>query len=70
MARSQGRQERGGFTKFFAGTGNQEYITDNQYVLKKRKDITRNSFTLNLSLSSTIRVPVDSSGTSAASTPT
>jgi hypothetical protein len=57
-----GRQERGGFAKFFAGTGNQEYITDNQYVLKKREDITRNSFSLNLSLSSTIRVPVDSSG--------
>ena len=57
-----GRQERGGFTKWFAGTGDQEYTTDNQYVLKKRKDITRNSFTLNLSLSSTIRVPVDSSG--------
>ncbi len=56
------RQERGGFAKFFAGTGNQEYVTDDQYVLKKRKDITRNSFSLNLSLSSTIRVPVDSSG--------
>ena len=57
-----GRQERGGFAKFFAGTGNQEYVTDNQYVLKRREDITRNSFSLNLSLSSTIRVPVDSSG--------
>jgi hypothetical protein len=57
-----GRQERGGFAKFFAGTGNQEYVTDNQYVLKRREDITRNSFALNLSLSSTIRVPVDSSG--------
>jgi hypothetical protein len=57
-----GRQERGGFTKWFAGTGDQEYVTDNQYVLKRRKDITRNSFSLNLSLSSTIRVPFDSSG--------
>jgi hypothetical protein len=56
------RQERGGFAQFFAGTGNQEYVTDNQYVLKKRKDITRNSFSLNLSQSTTIRVPVDTSG--------
>lgn len=57
-----GRQERGGFAKFFAGTGDQEYITDNQYVLKKRKDINRNEFTLNLSQQTTIRVPFDSSG--------
>ncbi len=61
-AASAGRQERGGFTKWFAGTGDQQYNTDNTYMLKKRKDITRNSFSLNLSLSSTIRVPFDSSG--------
>ena len=58
----KGRQERGAFAKFFAGTGNQKYITDNQYVLKKRKDINRNDFTLNLSKSTTIRVPFDTSG--------
>ncbi len=57
-----GRQSRGGFAKFFAGTGNQEYISDNQYVLKNRKDISRNEFTLNLSRSTTIRVPFDTSG--------
>jgi hypothetical protein len=57
-----GRQERGGFAKFFAGTGDQEYVTDNQYVLKKRKDINRNEFTLNLSRSTTIRVPFDTAG--------
>jgi hypothetical protein len=58
----KGRQERGAFVKFFAGTGDQEYITDNQYVLKKRKDINRNEFTLNLTKQTTIRVPFDSSG--------
>ncbi len=57
-----GRQERGGFAKFFAGTGDQEYITDNQYVIKKREDINRNEFTLNLSQSTTIRVPFDTAG--------
>jgi hypothetical protein len=62
VAASAGRQERGGFTKWFAGTGDQPYTTDNTYMLKKRKDITRNSFTLNLAQSSTIRVPFDSSG--------
>ena len=58
----KGRQKRGAFARFFAGSGNQEYITDNQYVLKKRKDINRNAFSLNLSNSTTIRVPFDSSG--------
>jgi len=58
----QGRQERGAFARFFAGTGDQEYVTDNQYVLKKRTDINRNEFTLNLSQSTTIRVPFDTSG--------
>ena len=56
------RQERGFFGKLFAGTGNQEYITDNQFVLKRREDIRTNTFYLNLSKATTIRVPVHTSG--------
>ncbi len=54
----RGRVERGAFVKWFAGTGNQPYMTDNQFVLKSRKDIRRNSFVLNLAQDTTIRMPV------------
>ncbi|MCP4903082.1 MAG: hypothetical protein GY906_39465 [bacterium] len=54
----RGRQERGAFVKWFAGTGNQPYMTDNQFVLKSRKDIRRKSFVLNLAQDTTIRMPV------------
>ncbi len=58
----RGRQERGWFTKLFKGTGNAKYISDEQFVLKKRTDINSNSFYLNLSKTTTIKVPVHSSG--------
>lgn len=58
----KGRQSKGWITKLFTGTGNQQYITDNQYVLKKRTDIQSNKFYLNLSKTTTIKVPVHSSG--------
>lgn len=54
----RGRVERGAFVKWFAGTGNQPYMTDNQFVLKERKDIRRNSFVLNLAQDTTVRMPV------------
>jgi hypothetical protein len=58
----QGRQEKGWLARLFTGTGDQEYYTDDQYVLKDRKDIRQNSFSLVLSKSSTIKVPVDTAG--------
>ena len=41
---------------------NPEYVTDNQYVLKNTKDIRSNKFYLNLSKSTTIKVPLHTSG--------
>lgn len=57
-----GRQERGWFSKVFGGARDEKYVTDNQFVLKKREDIKVNKFYLNLSKSTTIKVPVYSSG--------
>ena len=54
----KGRQTRGFITKLFTGSGNQPYVTDNQFVLKSRKDVRRTSFSLNLSMDTTIRLPV------------
>ncbi len=58
----KGRQQRGWITKLFKGTGNAKYISDDQFVLKKRSDIRSNKFYLNLSKTTTIKVPVHSSG--------
>jgi hypothetical protein len=58
----KGRQKKGWLAKVFTGTGNQKYYTDNQYVLKKRTDINRASFNINLNRRSVIRVPVDTAG--------
>jgi hypothetical protein len=57
-----GRQERGWFAQTFLGPDDTKYYTDDQYVLKDRKDIRQNTFNLILSKSSTIKVPVDASG--------
>lgn len=57
-----GRQERGWFSSVFGGAQDTKYFTDDQYVLKRRSDITRNSFTLTLGKSTTIKVPVDTAG--------
>jgi hypothetical protein len=58
----QGRQERGWFSSVFGGAQDTKYFTDNQYVLKKRKDIRQNTFSLTLSKKSTIKVPLDTAG--------
>jgi hypothetical protein len=52
------RQSRGAFVKWFAGTGDQPYVTDNQFVLKSRKDVRRTTFNLLLARDTTVRVPV------------
>lgn len=58
----KGRQSRGFLDKLFRGSGNQTYYSDNQYVLKNRTDIRTNTFRLDLSRSTTIKVPVHTSG--------
>lgn len=58
----KGRQERGWFSSVFGGKDDTEYYTDNQYVRKKREDVRMNKFYLNLSKSTTIKVPVHTSG--------
>lgn len=58
----KGRQSKGFISKLFTGSGNQKYVSDNQYVLKKRTDIQSNKFYLNLSKTTTIKVPVNTSG--------
>ena len=58
----QGRQSRGIFGQLFGGSGNQRYVSDDQWVLKNRRDIRQSTFTLVLTKNSSIRVPVDTSG--------
>lgn len=52
----------GPFAGLFGSKFNNEYIPDDQYVLKDIKDIRTNSFVLNLSKSSTIKVPIHTAG--------
>jgi hypothetical protein len=58
----QGRQDRGWFARTFLGADDTKYYTDDQFVLKDRKDVRQNTFSLVLSKSSTIKVPVDTAG--------
>lgn len=57
-----GRTSRGFLHRLFAGSGNQGYVSDDQWVLKNRKDIRQSTFTLVLSKNTSIRVPVHTSG--------
>lgn len=58
----QGRQDRGWFARTFLGADDTKYYTDDQYVLKDRKDVRHNTFSLVLTKNSTIKVPVDTAG--------
>ena len=58
----KGRQNESWFSRTFLGSQDTKYYTDNQYVMKKREDIRTKSFYLNLSQSTTVKVPVYSSG--------
>ena len=58
----KGRQKKGFLSKLFTSTGNQKYYSDNQYVLKKREDINRAVFNINLTRRAVIKVPVDTAG--------
>ena len=56
------RYQRGAFVRFFAGDGTQNYIPDDQLVLKKKTEIRSFHFFLNLNQSTVIKVPVYSAG--------
>ena len=56
------RYQRGAFVRFFAGDGTQEYVPDNQLVLKKKTEIRSFHFALDLTQSTVIKVPVYSAG--------
>jgi hypothetical protein len=58
----KGRQNESWFSRTFLGSSDTKYYTDNQYVMKKREDIRTKTFYLNLSQSTTVKVPVYSSG--------
>lgn len=58
----KGRQERGWFSRVFGGARDEQYVTDNQFVLKKKEDIRTNRFYLNLSKATSIKVPFFTTG--------
>jgi len=58
----KGRQKRGFLAKLFAGTGNQKYITDDQYTLREKTDIKRGTFSMVFTQNTTIKVPFNSTG--------
>lgn len=58
----KGRQDRGWFSQTFLGAEDVPYYSDNQFVLKRRQDIRSNKFYLDLSQSTTVKVPVYTSG--------
>ncbi|WP_022853284.1 hypothetical protein [Thermodesulfatator atlanticus] len=58
----KGRQKKGWLARLFTSTGNQKYYTDNQFVLKERKDISRGVFSINLTRRTVIKVPYDTAG--------
>ncbi|MEN8145531.1 MAG: hypothetical protein ABFS14_11335 [Gemmatimonadota bacterium] len=57
----QGKTTEGWLAKVFGG-GNRPYASDDLYMLRERTDIRRNRFSVVLSRSTTIKVPVDASG--------
>jgi hypothetical protein len=57
-----GRQERSWLARTFGSRDDTPYYTDDQYVLKDRKDVRQNTFVLNLAKRGTIKVPVDTAG--------
>lgn len=58
----KGRQKKGWLAKLFTSTGNQKYFTDNQFVLKRRSDINRAHFNIQLNRRAVIKVPLATAG--------
>ncbi len=57
-----GRRRYGKIARLFLTGKNPKYITENQYVLKKRKDINRGVFSIRLERSTVIKVPFHTAG--------
>ncbi|MBN1918316.1 MAG: hypothetical protein JW889_10425 [Verrucomicrobia bacterium] len=58
-----GRQTASWLSRTFGGgSGDQAYITDNQFVMKQREDIQTTTFYIDLTKRTTIRVPVHTAG--------
>lgn len=58
-----GRQKASWLSRTFGGgSGDQQYISDNQYVMKQREDIQTTKFYIDLTKRTTIRVPVHTAG--------
>ena len=58
----KGRQEDGWWGRTFGGPKDLKYMSDNQFVMKRREDIQIQKFYMNLSKSTTIKIPVYTSG--------
>lgn len=58
----RGRQKRGFLGRLFAGSGNQKYITDDQYTIREKKDVKRGTFSMVFTQNTTIKVPFNSTG--------
>ncbi len=56
------RVKRGFLSKLFKGTGNQRYVTDDQWVLKNIRDIEERSFEIVLDEKSVVRTPFFATG--------
>jgi hypothetical protein len=61
-AEVKNRYSNGGLAGFLFGAGDEAYVPDNQYILKERRDIRSFKFYMNLSKSTTIKVPIYTSG--------
>lgn len=57
-----GRQERSWLSRTFGGTDDTKYYTDDQWVMKERKDIKQNIFSIQLTSDTTIKVPFSTAG--------
>lgn len=58
----EGRQKNGFLAELFVGSGNQPYVTDDQYTLREREEIKRATFSLVFTQNTTIKVPFNSTG--------
>jgi hypothetical protein len=57
-----GRQKAGWLLDLISVAKDQPYYTDNQFVLKNRKDVRQNTFSIILTKNSTVKVPVNTAG--------
>ncbi len=58
----KGRRQYSWLNRLFLKGNNPKYITDNQYVLKDRKDINQGIFNIRLERSTVIKVPFNTTG--------